>query len=464
MKKTGLFKIIMFVILGILVVTWLVPASYFNAGELSDLGMYRIGFFDFFQLLFGTFQFSYFLQIFILLVCIGAFYGVLSKTGKYRAYLERVASKFKGKEVVFLLVVSFLIAAITATLDFGLSMFIFIPAIISIILLMGYDKVTALVATFGSMLVGTIGAVISSRIVGTINEQLTDVTLKTGLYYKLGLFVGALAVLFYFLATAKKAKGAAAKEEKTDIFLGEKVSNKCPVWPILLVFGLLFVVMVLGCTAWSKTFGVEVFANFNTAVTEFTIKDVTIFAYILGTVSAFGEWAYAEMAVMCLLASVLIGKIYKLKFSEVFANMAEGAKKLLGPACLVMLTYAVVYFAGNTMSYPTIAGWLLGLTKKFNLFFSSLSMILGSALHVDMLYVANYVIPQLAYENNQMVVGLLIQSLYGLTMFAVPTSSLLVLGLSYLGVSYKEWIKSSWKLILELFVVVLIVLILAFVL
>ena len=70
MKKTGLFKIIMFTLLGILLVTWFVPASYFTDGNLSSLGMNRVGFFDFFQLLFGTFGFAYFIQIFILLVSI----------------------------------------------------------------------------------------------------------------------------------------------------------------------------------------------------------------------------------------------------------------------------------------------------------------------------------------------------------------------------------------------------------
>ena len=49
MKKTGLFKIIMFTLLAIVVITWIVPASYFNSGELAELGKYRIGFFDFFQ-------------------------------------------------------------------------------------------------------------------------------------------------------------------------------------------------------------------------------------------------------------------------------------------------------------------------------------------------------------------------------------------------------------------------------
>ena len=42
-------------------------------------------------------------------------------------------------------------------------------------------------------------------------------------------------------------------------------------------------------------------------------------------------------------------------------------------------------------------------------------------------------------------------------MLEAPTSLLLVTVLSYLGVSYKSWLKAIWKLLLEVFVVLLIV-------
>ena len=89
-------------------------------------------------------------------------------------------------------------------------------------------------------------------------------------------------------------------------------------------------------------------------------------------------------------------------------------------------------------------------------------MILGSALHVDMLYVASYVIPQLAAQDvNTTVLAVLIQGIYGVTMFVAPTSVILVLGLSYLNIPYKEWIKKTWKLALVLFAIVMVALILA---
>ena len=462
MKKTGLFKIIMFTLLGILLVTWFVPASYFTDGNLSSLGMNRVGFFDFFQLLFGTFGFAYFIQIFILLVSIGALYGVLVKTGKYGALIEKIASKFKGKEQVFLIAAAFLIAALTSVFDYGLLLFIFIPAIISIILAMGYDKITACITTFGAILIGTIGTTLGYNIVGVINEQING-TLTTALPYKIGMFVLCFAALVVYLLKVKKTNKVDKEDVKTiDMFAGEKISNKYSVAPIIVIFSILFVLLIMGCTAWNSTFGINVFTDFNTKVSEVSIKGFAIFGNLLGTVNAFGNWYYAEMTIMCLLAALLLGRFYRMKHRDMFSYMAQGAKNMLAPALMIVLVYAVIYFAGNTMFYPTIADFILKATSKFNIFFSTIAMILGSALHVDMLYVASYVIPQLAAQDvNTTVLAVLIQGIYGVTMFVAPTSVILVLGLSYLNIPYKEWIKKTWKLALVLFAIVMVALILA---
>ena len=47
--------------------------------------------------------------------------------------------------------------------------------------------------------------------------------------------------------------------------------------------------------------------------------------------------------------------------------------------------------------------------------------------------------------------------MYGVTMLVAPTSVVLMTVLSYLGVSYKEWFKNIWKLLLELLVLMLII-------
>lgn len=461
MKKTGLFKIIMFTLLAIVVITWFVPASYFNSGELAELGKYRIGFFDFFQLIFGAFEFKYFIQIFIFLLSVGALYGVLAKTGKYRAWIEKIASKFRGKEYVFLIIAAVIIVGLTSAFNYGLLLFMFFPLIISIVLAMGYDKITAFLTTFGAMLIGTIGSTISYNITGVINEQLSITKLSVGIWYRIAILVLSLAVLIVYLVKAKhtvvkKAENKIENAIENDMFIGEKNSNKYSVLPIIIILAILFVLLILACTNWSGTFNIKFFTDINTKIMAVKIKDFEIFKNIFGTIEEFGNWYYAEMAVINILAALLIGRFFRMKHRDVLSYMAEGAKKMLPSALIVVLAYCVIYFAGNTMFYPTIAGWILGATSKFNIFFASIATILGSALHVDMLYVANYVIPQIAAQGaSATVTGTLIQGLYGVTMFVVPTSAALVLGLTYLNIPYTEWIKKTWKLALILFGIVI---------
>lgn len=310
MKKTGLFKIIMFTLLAIVVITWFVPASYFNSGELAELGKYRIGFFDFFQLIFGAFEFKYFIQIFIFLLSVGALYGVLAKTGKYRAWIEKIASKFRGKEYVFLIIAAVIIVGLTSAFNYGLLLFMFFPLIISIVLAMGYDKITAFLTTFGAMLIGTIGSTISYNITGVINEQLSVTKLSTGIWYRIVILVLSLAVLIVYLVKAKhtvvkKAENKIETAIENDMFIGEKNANKYSVWPIIIILGLLFVLLILACTNWSGTFNIKFFSDLNTKIMAVKIKDFEIFKNIFGTIEEFGSWYYAEMAVMNLLAALL---------------------------------------------------------------------------------------------------------------------------------------------------------------
>lgn len=474
MKKTGLFKIIMFVLLGTVIASWIFSASYFESGNLADLGMNNVGLYDFFDLATKSFSFDYFIQILLLLICIGAFYGVLEKTGKYRAWVERIANNNKGREFIFIVAVSIIIALLTSILDYGFALYVFFPLIISILLAMGYDKITVAVATFGSSIIGTIGSTIGYNTTGVISELLS-IKLFDGFYYKLTLLLLSYVALLLYLTTAKRKKVTEEELEKKDLFIGEKTANKYSTLPIIITFCLIFVLLVLGCTNWEKTFNVKVFNTFHEKVIGFSpklpyfhvttdgiekgVKEVEIVSKIFGDYSGLGSWFYQEIAIVCLFASLLIARIYKVKY---FESMYKGAKKMLKPALMVLLAYTVIYFAGNQMFYPTIAKVLLGLTNKFSVVISSICMALASLLHVDILYVSNYAVPQIAQKaSDPVIVSLLSQSIYGLSMFVFPTSAVLVFGLTYLGIPYKEWLKKTWKLALALLVIVMAILLIA---
>jgi len=475
-KKTGLFKIIMFILLGMVVASWFFSASYYYNDQLMDMQMKNIGFFDYFSLIFGAFEFEYFLQTFIFLICIGAFYGVLNKTGKYRAWIERIVNNCGGREFAVLILSAFIIAVVTAVFEYGYILFIFVPFIISILLAMGYDKITTIVAVFGSMLVGTIGNLMGSNTVG-VTASMLKIGQTDGFYYKLALFIVSFIAEMIYLSRAKRSKADAKKAEEDDLYLGEKNSNKYSTTGIIITFVLLALIVVLACTNWTDTFKVEFFTNLHNKIMgwspklpylHFTIdgvlhgtEKVAIISKLFGTIGEFGTWFYSEMSVVLLVFALILGKIYKLE--NTFEAMAEGVKKMFKPALMIMLCFTVIYFAGMNMFFPTIAKLILGISSKFSVIISSIVVAIGSVLHVDVLYVANYITPQIGAIDgaNKVVVALLTQSIYGCTMFVAPTSMFIAFALTYLNVTYKEWIKRTWKLSLSLFGISLIVLLVA---
>ncbi len=467
MKKTGLFRILIFTIIGMLVLSWLIPASTFENGELVKYGVTaKLGFFDFFTSIFNSFKFQYFLEVALFILSVGAFYGVLSKTGKYRAWIEKIASSFKGIEYVFLICVATVLAVLSSVFNYGLLLFIFIPLLIGIILAMGYNKIVAFATTFGAILIGQLGTTIGYDINGVLNE-LIGIKIVNGLVFKLLLLLIPLGLLIFYLVKSRHSNLKKVEDKIEDtiengLFIGEKSSNKYSVVSIIIIFSVLFILLVLGCTKWVDGFQVELFKNMHTAIMDFSIKDFKIFENIIGTVNEFGAWGYIEMSIMLLLSSLLIGRLFRMKHVSIIDNMCKGAIKLVPVTTLVIISYSVLYITAGSYCYPTIANFILNATSKFNLFFSAIATAIGSALHIDMTFVAIYVAPQIAAQDaNATVLMLLIQSIYGFVMLVAPTSIILILGLGYLDIPYKEWIKKMWKNLLILLAIIFVILFIA---
>ena len=104
---------------------------------------------------------------------------------------------------------------------------------------------------------------------------------------------------------------------------------------------------------------------------------------------------------------------------------------------------------------------MVGLTKGFNVFTSTIVAIIATVFNSDPMYVFNSVVPYLVslVTNTKVypVIWVLYQSVSGLTMLVAPTSIVLLLTLFYLDIPYKKWLKTVWKLTLEILVVLLIV-------
>ena len=142
--------------------------------------------------------------------------------------------------------------------------------------------------------------------------------------------------------------------------------------------------------------------------------------------------------------------IYKIKFEDAMDGFIYGMKKMLPAAMIAGLAYCILVCSYNNGFIETM---ITNASKSFgdNAIINSLITILGSVLNVDTYYVT-------AGVFTSMVSAVMFQSLYGLVQLIGPTSILLIVGLSYLEVPYKTWLKYIWRFIVELLIIILIVL------
>lgn len=468
MKKNTMFKILAIMTLVVALLSWIITSTMVQNGQLINIGLSRVSLYQLFYYPLLAVQFFLYPLLFILAV--GGFYGILAKTGKYRNKLEKIAKSMKGKEEVFLIITSLVLALLSSVFGFSLLLFTFIPALCGIIILMGYDKITAFLTTFISTLIGIIGSTYGFYITGYIN-QVTGATFKTELIWKVALFVISYIIYIAFLLRHsrkakdnKKTKNEDEPKDEEIPFLGEKKQSKKASWPIFVIMGILLLLTVLGCTAWADTYETTFFTDLHEAITEWTIADHAILSYLITDLEAFGKWFLPEITVMIVIASIIISFVYNLKVSEGLKAFGEGVQKVLKPAALVVFAFTITIITAYHPYFVTITDWMMNLISDVSgvlgdllfILFSGINTIVSTVLNIDMIYVVQSSV-QIISTDSTNVLAVITQALYGVTLFVAPTSTMLILGLEYLGIPYKEWLKSSWKLVLSLLVVSLII-------
>lgn len=496
MKKNDLAKVVGISFLVFVVLSWIIPAgSYssgaFTAGELAPIGIY-----DLVKIVLGIFgNYTIYGLIFLL---IGALYGVMNKTGVYSNLVEGIAKKFKGKEKNFLIVSIVLFALLGSFSGFNIALFIIVPLFIAVIMTFGYDKLTALLATVGSIIVGNIGSTYGFEISGYLNlyygldvnaDIVTKLIFLVILTLLTVLFVTKNAKLTKVATKKKTSKTTKTKktkkeeevsipEVKNDIPLYEVKSGKSKksVLPLVIILALSFVVLVIGLFNFQYAFNVSLFEDLYASVTSFEIANFPIFKYLLGSMNPYGAWNLGEIGFVLVITSLLIGWLYSLKFSEIIEAMKSGMKEMVNVAIIAILANIIMYLVLPSSQtglhsniFITMSDFILNITKEFNWLTTGLQAFLGSFFYNDFKYLVDASAATIAtMQTNASVypaVAVLYQAIHGIVMLFAPVSLILMSGLAFLNVSLKEWIKYIWRFLLQLLLVTVVVvaIILAFV-
>ena len=455
-EKHDLFKVAGIMVIITVLMTWVIRQGYYQS-ELVVGEITRVGLFDFFT--YGLLGMNFFTVLVTFIFVLGGFYQVLSKSGGYQKLTEVIAKKFKGKEILFVLLVSFKMAALSAIMTDYFVLLAFVPFIITIISKMKLDKITGFVTTFGSILIGTLGSIYSEKIVGG-NLQYLGTEYGTNIWWKVGIFAIAFIVFNFFnILHVRKTLNSKKDEEISDIFIADEVTKKNNVWPVAFILCLFSLITVLAYLPWDKAFNVEFFVNATTWLTELKVLGSPIFAYLLGEVGAFGTWDLFGVQILMIISALLVKWSYKIKNEEFFSAFGQGFLKTGKLVIILLMSYLILEFAYMYPVIPLIADWIMTLSSKFNVLLGVATGLFTSLFTVEYQYTMNLIGSYLATGYSSIVDGisLMLQSTFGLALMITPASAILLVGLSYLDITYKDWFKYIWKFLLIMFIAIVVI-------
>ena len=456
-KKHDLIKVSGIMVLLTVLLTWLIPYGYFSGSEMVVQDITRVGLTSFFQ--YGLLGVYYFTVLVTFLLVLGGFYQVLGKTLGYQKLVKNVSSKLKGKEVIAVLVSMFVFAALTSVSNEYFPLLVFVPFVVTVLSRIKVDKISAFCATFGGLLVGTIGGTYGGKVVGFINTTL-GTTVKTFIGAKIALFVLAYVCLAVFTARRVKHVAKSADETYDKFEVADPGRKSAKVWPYIVGGCLIFVATVLAYLPWD-TFKVTAFESATTWVNELSIAGVPIISYICGEFVAFGSWDIFTIQFVLLFATLLIHWFGRVKFDDVVDSFGEGFAKMAPVVIVLLFVYLILEFAVMFPVVPVIVDWFATISEKFNVVWNSIAIFITSLFGVGMQYVMSLSGTYYAamFAGSTKVLAIIYQAMFGLVSFFAPSSAILMIGLSYLGIPYKDWMKYIWKFLVAMLLVIIIVLI-----
>ena len=469
-KKTSdhsLFKAVSVVILVVALLTWFIKGGSWTYQDETGAAVVNYvanetatttGINELF--LSAYYGINYYLIQITFLAMVGVFYGVVSKTKGYKLMVKKAANLLKGKKVVFTLVSSFVIALFASVTTQPIVTVLFIPVLFSIAKELKINKVSAFLATFGALAIGLMGLTYGTYGLNYAAQNM-GVEVTSGILYRvIILLVGYLFLNLFIVLFNKKNNNLEIAEDHFE--LTEESERGGHALPYVIMFVVLFIIAVLGYVGYSSVLGIETFNELHTWLTTelFASEGKTsIVAQILGNVTAFGTWDPFTMMAIMAITLIIVKFAARISIDELLDNALAGLQKMAKPIVLVVLAYSVFvlsYWSGITNAIVNF----FNAGEGFNFGLVTLGNAIADFLHIDVeytgfafgaFYAAKYA------EHTDIILAILSATSGFVTLF-VPTSIFMLTGLSLSNISYKEYLKSTWKFLVGLAVVLCVIL------
>ena len=357
-------------------------------------------------------------EVVILILIIGGAFYIVEKTGAFSQGLEVLIFRFKKAKSYLILILGVLFATMGNLSGFQEEIIAMVPLLMVLAHKIGYTKTSIIAFSLGCAVIG--GSFGPTNPFGVIIAQkVAEVPVFTGGLYRMVFLI--LALTFWIAYFIKTGKDNFAPITLSDV-KPKKLSNSHVL--ILILVGLTFGVMVFGLTNW--------------------------------------DWNYNEMSAIFFALGLAAGLIGNLGINGTARAYSEGFGELIFAGVIVGMARSIYMVLQEGMVIDTIILGLFSPLDGLPLGLSGVAMLIGQCiLHIPVPSTSGQAVltmPLLApiadlIGMSRQVVVLAYQYGAGLMDLVTPTNGALMAILAASGISYKEWMKASWKPILILLII-----------
>lgn len=499
-KMPSAFVIIFFIIIAMAILSWIIPSGQYQmttptdgsdplpiAGTYSEIPKisedadgivtdHRQGAWEVLQApITGTIDA---ISVVLFILILGGFLGITMRTGALDALFGKIIRKLKGREkwIIPILMIFFAIGGTT----YGMQeeTVAFYALVVPIMLAAGYNGATAAMVIILGAGAGVLGSTVNPFSTG-IASGFAGISLGDGIIERFVILI--LATIAAIVFTMRYAKGVKEGKYKADsrgdrklLRTGEEVAKSViPAFTksrqtIVWIFALTFVVMIISVIPWAYKFNITFFEDMNNF-----ILGIPILGALLGNIPPLGDWWFDQLSALFLFSSMLIGWVfYKGRKTRVddednyVGVFVRGAKDLLTVALIIGVArgVSVVMMDGAIMDTIIHAGEqiLHNVSSLFLPAFTFLIYLPLSFLIPSTSGLATATMPILApladfAGLDRSLIVTAFATAAGVVNMIAPTVASVMGGLALARVSYGVWVKRTWKYMVVVSVISIVV-------
>lgn len=387
------------------------------------------------------------LGIVAILILVGGTFLILDRIDVLKYIMASIVKKFRDKRYLLIAVMVFAGMFLSSTAGILEESLTLVPIAVAVALAMGWDSFTGLGMSLVSIAFGFTAATFNPFNVITV-QKLADLDIFSGLWLRILIFAAVYISLTAFLILyAKRVEKHPEKSVayESDKLIREKYSmEKC--MPVLdnknvgkatKVF-----VICLGMVL------VGIVASFVLSIAGNKIGNETMSS--VGSVASLGA-----MAVFFPVGGLLAGSSSGLHSKKLWKTFGEGVKTIIPVLPLIIFILAISYILDAGKIMHTLLYYIDSLMNAISpyaaillmfAFIAVLEFFVGSGTAKAFLIVPlmSMLCDLLGVTRQSMVVTFCMAD--GFTNLLYPTSGIMILAIGMVGVSYKKWLKWSWKL------------------